>query len=282
MTSERTRRGARLAAGSAALGIGAALFAGYGSAMADAPPAPAPSDVAAAQRVAADQQTTEKVARYFVRLDRHRAGQFTAAGVSKAAADAKAPTLDGRVHPVYSLNPAFVRGSYGSAEVATFAYLAVGARSATGQQASLWLTKGARNWEVTNIISGTEETAYPAKAGTGTVFTEPQINAWYRLDGDRVTGLNDAARTSVGARGTTLASYQALVHARYADKMPGSKYVREGRLGGVAPNTGVRTGDGDGGGVPGIALIALAGGGLTLVTGAAVRLGRRGRASASG
>ncbi len=76
--------------------------------------------------------------------------------------------------------------------------MAVGAASASGQHATMWLTESGGSWKVMNIISGSDEAAYPARANGGTVFTEPQIHAWYRLKDGRVTALNDTARTSVG------------------------------------------------------------------------------------
>jgi hypothetical protein len=47
-----------------------------------------------------------------------------------------------------------------------------------------------------------------------------------------VLPLNDPATASVGKDGVGLATYQELVHRRYADKLPGSAYQREHRLGG--------------------------------------------------
>ncbi|RBQ20950.1 hypothetical protein DP939_07760 [Spongiactinospora rosea] len=207
-----------------------------GTAMAAAPPPGAPSaaDISAAGASVAQPATYDRLARFFVRLDRHQAGRFTSGEVSESAAAAKAPQLTGSVHPVYSLSPEFVRGD-ANAPVASFAYLATGARSATGQQASLWLEKNARGaWEIVNIVSSPYDATYPAQAGTGQVFTEPQIHAWYRLAGDRVTPLNPEATASVGAAGLSLAEYQALVHGRYADKQAGSAYQQEGKLGGFS------------------------------------------------
>ncbi|NUR31448.1 MAG: hypothetical protein HOV83_37345 [Catenulispora sp.] len=55
-----------------------------------------------------------------------------------------------------------------------------------------------------------------------------------------MTPLNDSARASVG-NGASLAEYHKLVRSRYADKLPGSSYDRDGRAGGFqaqAPSAG--------------------------------------------
>ncbi|MGH3241296.1 MAG: hypothetical protein ACRDNL_13025 [Spirillospora sp.] len=250
--------------------IGGTVLMGGNAAMAAGPPS---SDEAAAAKVAASPATKQWLGSFFVNLDQHQKGQKTTQAVSPAAAAAKAPQLQGDVQRVYSLNPAFVKGTQ-NAPVATFVYLAVGAKSASGQQATLWLTKpGNKSWIVSNVISGSDEAAYPAMAGGGTVFTEPQIRAWYRLKDGRVTGLNDAAKTSVG-KGVTVGSYQKLVTTRYGDKLPGSAYQRSGKLGGYSPTTGVSDRAPDRGPAP--VLIALgAGGALTAAAGIAVARRRR-------
>ncbi|MFI0483084.1 hypothetical protein [Actinomadura sp. 9N215] len=249
--------------------IGGTVLLGGNAAMAAGPPS---SDETAAAKVAASPATKQWLGSFFVNLDQHQQGQTTTQ-VSKAAAAAKAPQLQGDVQRVYSLNPAFVKGTP-NAPVATFVYMAVGAKSATGQQATVWLTKpGNKSWIVSNVISGNDESAYPAMANGGTVFTEPQIRAWYRLKDGRVTGLNDAAKTSVG-EGMTVGSYKKLVSTRYADKLPGSAYQRSGKLGGVSPTTGVSEQAPDRGPAP--ALIALgAGGAMAAAAGIAVARRRR-------
>ncbi|MFC4912025.1 hypothetical protein [Actinomadura gamaensis] len=267
-----------LVAAAAAIGAGASLVLGAGPALAaqgGQGGAPTPADLAAAQKVADGQATHDRLASFFVHLDQRNAGKLITKSADAAAAKAKAPQITGGAQAVYTLNPAFVRGTAG-APVATFAYLAVPARSATGQQASVWLTKGTHGWRVLSITSGTEETAYPARGAAGTVFTEPQIHAWYRLDRGTVTGLDKEAVTSVG-KGVSLGAYQRLVHARYGDKLPGSAYAREGKLGGFQPSTGVpaaRHGHGSA-----LAVTVLGGGGLVMAAGSALALRRRSRRS---
>ncbi|PZG41884.1 hypothetical protein C1I98_20500 [Spongiactinospora gelatinilytica] len=154
--------------GGCLLAAGMTMLSG-GAAMAASPPPGTPSaaDISAARTSAAQPATYDRLARFFVRLDRHQAGRFTSGEVSDSAAAAKAPQLTGSVHPVYSLSPEFVRGDAG-APVAKFVHLATGARSATGQQASLWLKKGVRgDWQVVNIVSSPYDATYPAQSGTG-------------------------------------------------------------------------------------------------------------------
>lgn len=245
MTTRRTL----IATGTAVLGVALATGAGTATAATNSG-GPSATDATAARHVAGTQDTSTRLANFFVHLDQRNAGKLTSDTVSKAAAKAKAPKLVGAVHAVYSLNPAFVRGD-ANAPVSQYAYLAIGAKSATGQDASLWLTKGAHGWQVMNIISGSDEAAYPAKAAT--VFTEPQINAWYRLDGGTVTALNATAKSSVGD-GVKLADYQRLVHGRYADKMAGSAYQRAGRFGGYQPTRPAHHNY-----VPGLAVLGVSG-----------------------
>ncbi|WP_131742005.1 hypothetical protein [Actinomadura roseirufa] len=267
------RTSAKLAAGAVSAGIGVTALIGGGTAMAAGPvPAPPAADAAAAGKAAAQPAVQQRLGSFFVHYDQHLQGKLTDQAVSPAAIAAKAPRVEGTARPVFSLNPAFVKGE--NAPVATYAYMAIGARSASGQQATLWLTKTGKSWDVMNVTSGTEETVYPAKADGGTVFTEPQIHAWYRLLNGRVTGLNDTAVTSVGKSGTTLAAYQRLVRTRYADKLPGSRYATSGKLGGYSPTTGVSRPAPDRGTAP--VLMALgAGGAVAAAAGIAVARRRR-------
>ncbi|NVI88749.1 hypothetical protein [Actinomadura sp. BRA 177] len=247
--------------------LGGTVLLGGNAAMAAGPS----GDEAAAAKAARSAAAQQRLGEFFVHLDQHNKGQLTSQDVPKAAVQAKAPQVETSVQRVYSLNPAFVKGT--SAPVATFAYMAVGAASASGQHATMWLTESGGSWKVMNIISGSDEAAYPARANGGTVFTEPQIHAWYRLKDGRVTALNDTARTSVGKAGVPVAAYQRLVHARYADKLPGTAYQRSGKLGGYSPTTGVSGQAPDRGPAP--ALLALGAGGAVTAAGIAVARRRR-------
>jgi len=258
----------KLSAAALTAGLGVTVFMS-GSALAAGP---APSDATAAGKAAAQPAAQQQLASFFVRLDLHKQGKLTNQAVTKAQSDAKAPRLEGSAQTVYSLNPAFVKGE-ASASVATFSYMAISAKSATGQQAVMWLNKNGKSWNVWNISSGSEEAVYPAKAAGGTVFTEPQIHAWYRLANGQVTGLNDTAVSSVGKAGVTVAAYQRLVHSRYADKLPGSRYQKSGQLGGYSPTTGVSKPAPDRGPAP--ALMALGAGGAAAAAAGIVVARRR-------
>ncbi|MFJ7217332.1 hypothetical protein [Amycolatopsis sp. NPDC098790] len=181
---------------------GASLVLGFGG-TASASSSP-DDDVVAAVRAAQPQLSA-----FYGRLDR--------AGVT--------PEVTGEPVRVNSLDPAFVAGTPGAAP-ATFAYYAVRTSAAT-----VWVERAADGWVATNFTTGTEELTYPAQAGGDLVFTEPQVNAWYRLRDGRVLALNDPARQRVGD-GVTVAEYQRLVHRLYGDKLPGSAYRAQGKLGG--------------------------------------------------
>ncbi|MCR6490068.1 hypothetical protein M8542_45385 [Amycolatopsis sp. OK19-0408] len=206
---------------------GAALVLGFG----ETASAASPDDVVAAVK-SADKQLSA----FYGQLDRR-------AGVARLDA-VQAPRVDGAPAQVFSLDPAFVAGTPGAAP-ASFAYYAVRTTASTGRQATVWVTRAADGWEATNFTTGTEELTYPAQAGSDLVFTEPQVNAWYRVRDGRVLALNDPARQRVGD-GVTLAAYQQLVHRLYGDKLPGSAYRAQGKLGGYdlaaapapAPGTG--------------------------------------------
>ncbi len=149
--------------------------------------------------------------------------------------------------PVYTLSPEFVAGKDG-APVATLDFLASAAVSADGQKASVWTapTGNTRNagitgntWTVVNIATGDDETRYAGegarKLAGGTVFREPQIDAWYVQRGERVLPLDPDAVRAIGEKGTTVDAYRARVHKAYGDKLPGSAYARNGLAGGFGP-----------------------------------------------
>lgn len=144
-------------------------------------------------------------------------------------------------YPVYELSPDFVAGKPGAAP-GDFAYFAIPARASDGRTATLWSVRGADGtWQVGNIASGDVEAAYARKLPAGAqLLHEPQIDAWYAVDGDRVTSLAD---------GKAVADYQRTVEARYADKLPGSAYARNGEAGGYDATSQVMP-RGDGGPAP--------------------------------
>ncbi|MEV8566006.1 hypothetical protein AB0436_10575 [Streptomyces sp. NPDC051322] len=206
-----------------------------------AAPGPSKADLAGAASAASGEQAVSGLATFFAHLDARAAGHTGVVAHAEQAPAAKAerPRVADRAQAVYVLDPAFVKGGSASAPVARFAFAAVGATSAKGRSASVWLGKDRRTgrWSVINTISGSDEVAYPQQGKGDLVFSEPQTDSWYRVHGGRVLPLNGSARHEVGAKGATVAAYQKLVHGRFADKMPGSAYQKAGKLGGFPTET---------------------------------------------
>ncbi|WP_043263850.1 hypothetical protein [Streptomyces sp. CT34] len=229
----------RTAVRAAATGTLAAALAGLApctalAAQVPAPPAPARASVAAAHDVAAAPATVAELTRFFA-ADKARGGARTAASARTA------PHIEGATVPVYVLSPDFVRGK-ADAPVARLEFLATKAVAGDGRTASVWTVRRGAGWKVVNIASGDDETRYAAagaaRDATGTVFHEPQIDAWYVQRGDRIEPLDAAARKAVGDRGTTVAAYRKRVEKAYGDKLPGSAYDRRGEAGGYGPQGG--------------------------------------------
>ncbi|MEV4194465.1 hypothetical protein [Streptomyces toxytricini] len=181
-------------------------------------------DRAAAARAAGAPDTLAVLARFFARE-----------GGPGAAAAAGKPRIEGEPVEVRHLSPDFVAGRPG-APVSRLEFLAGRAVAADGRQAAVWTARTGSGWQVVNIADGDDEFRY-ARLGAermpgGTVFREPQIDAWYVAGGGRVLPLDEDAVRAVGERGTALAAYRARVAAAYGDKLPGSAYARDGRAGG--------------------------------------------------
>ncbi|MGW0751781.1 hypothetical protein [Streptomyces sp. NPDC002587] len=179
---------------------------------------------AAAAQAAAAPETLATLSRFFAREGR----------VSPTAAQ---PRIEGEAIPVSHLSPEFVAGRAG-APVARLEFLASRAVSSDGQQAALWTARTEAGWQVVNIATGDDEFRY-ARLGAeklpgGTVFREPQIDAWYVAGGSRVLPLDEDAVRAVGAGGTSLGAYRARVAKAYGDKLPGSAYAKGGAAGGFA------------------------------------------------
>ncbi|WTU02343.1 hypothetical protein OHV05_20795 [Kitasatospora sp. NBC_00070] len=228
-----TRRLAAVTALAATLGLALALPAQAAEGGAPAPFAAA--ELSAARGAAESPAVLDQLGRFFARKGAPptKSLDLSPADEARAAAQA-APRLSGATVPVYTLDPAFVAGTAG-AVVAKAEFVASKVVAADGQTASVWTVKQDGGWRVVNIATGGDETDYAAQAastGGGTVFREPQLNAWYVLRGDRVLPLDEDAVRSVGSAGVSLAGYQQLVHQRYGDKLPGSAYDRAGKGGG--------------------------------------------------
>ncbi|MEW1549139.1 hypothetical protein [Streptomyces tsukubensis] len=219
-------REAALAGAAVCLALGAlGTLSGQASAAPAQTPAPVPaaaSDLAAARAAATSPATLSTLSRFFARDG----------AVARSAAE---PRAGGATVAVYVLSPDFVAGKKG-APVARSEFLATPAVSSDGQKASVWAADTGSGWQVVNIATGDDEFRY-AKAGAaklpgGTVFREPQTDAWYVAGGSRVLPLDEDAVRAVGTKGTTLAAYRSRVAAAYGDKLPGSAYAKKGAAGG--------------------------------------------------
>ncbi|GAA1907212.1 hypothetical protein GCM10009837_33480 [Streptomyces durmitorensis] len=207
-------------------GSAATLLLGLAAPHAGADSGPSDASLEAAHDAAAAPRTLDTLSRFFAREG----------AVSRAAADPRVQGAD--AVPVRYLSPEFVAGKKG-APIARVEFLASKAVSSDGQEASLWTVKQGGSWQVVNIATGDDETHY-ARVGAdklpgGTVFHEPQINAWYVQGRGRVLPLDADAVRAVGSGGASVAAYQKRVHAAYADKLPGSAYAKSGKAGGFAP-----------------------------------------------
>ena len=231
-----------------------ALFTAASPATADEGPAAPPKLTAAtleaAHEAASAPATLDTLSRFFAREG----------AVARTAA---APRIEAKTVPVRSLSAEFVAGRAGAAP-STLDYLAATAVSSDGQKASLWTVPGAAGsgkWQVVNIATGDDEARYTAQGARalpgGTVFREPQIDAWYVHDASRVLPLDEDATAAVGAKGTSLNAYRARVKEAYGDKLPGSGYAKSGKAGGYGPGAaGADTGQAP---APGPALADAAG-----------------------
>jgi hypothetical protein len=201
----------------AAVLAGAAMLTTAGAAGAATGPAGTPT---AADTVAIGQVTGGKAT-----LDRLATTKFPGAHAA-AAANADPSTQVA----VYEPTAAFVTGT--SDVPAALAYVAVPARTGDGTTATVWAERQGAAWTVVNVASGDYEKKYAEPAAGGYLLHEPQVNAWYAVHGDAVTVL-DGSVTGLAA-GTTLSvrDYRAALHERYADKLPGSAYDRDGAGGG--------------------------------------------------
>ncbi|MFF2526209.1 hypothetical protein [Streptomyces liangshanensis] len=205
------------------------------------PAPPAASALAAAGRAAGAADTLDTLRRFFAAPDPTGA----AGSLLKETGGSGAARVEGATIPVRLLSTAFVAAEPGSraaltTPVAKVAFLATRAVSADGRTASVWTAEQDGRWQVVNIATGDDETRFAAlgaaRLAGGTVFREPQIDAWYVQRGDRVLPLDPEATTAIGAGGTTLGAYQRRVHRSYGDKLPGSAYAGDGAAGGYGPD----------------------------------------------
>ncbi|MET8826375.1 hypothetical protein ABZX40_30130 [Streptomyces sp. NPDC004610] len=220
---------ASLALGAAGTLVGASTAAADGGGTAVLPDSrPSGADLAAARDAATAPATLETLSRFFARDG----------AVARSAAE---PRAEGATVPVLTLSPEFVAGKAG-APVARTEFLATQAVSSDGQKASVWAAPLDDGWQVVNIATGDDEFRYARRGADllpgGTVFREPQIDAWFVSKGAKVLPLDEDAIRAVGDNGTTLDAYRTRVRAAYGDKLPGSGYAKKGYAGGYSPSAG--------------------------------------------
>jgi LPXTG-motif cell wall-anchored protein len=274
---------AHVARPAAATGLLATLLlSAAGAAQAAGHPAtqgPGKAQLKSARQAVTSAQTQDVLSRFFAR---------DGALLPSAAA----PHVEGATVPVFVLGADFVKGT-DDAPVAQLAYTATKAVSSDGQVASVWSARVHGHWKTVNIATGDDETKFAAagaqKAAGGTVFTEPQIDAWYVRHGNRILPLDDDARAAIGTSGVSVDAYYRRVHAAYADKLPGTAYAREGMAGGfgpygspadAAPARGADEAASRGSGPTGPASAAAVGAAGAALTGGSVWLLRRRRSAA--
>ncbi len=204
----------------AAVLAGAAMLAAAGAAGAAPGPAgtPTAADTAAIGQVTGGKQTLDRLA------ETKFPGAHAAAAASRANADARTQVA------VYEPTAAFAAGT--SDVPAALAYVAVPARTGDGTTATVWAERQGAAWTVVNVASGDYERKYAEAAAGGYLLHEPQVNAWYAVHGDAVTVLDGSVTGLAAGTKLALADYRAALHERYADKLPGSAYDRDGAGGG--------------------------------------------------
>ncbi|GAB3144521.1 hypothetical protein GCM10027258_33400 [Amycolatopsis stemonae] len=239
----------------AAVLAGAAMLTTAGAAGAATGPAgtPTAADTAAIGQVAGGQATLDRL------TTTRFPGAHAAAAASRANADARTQVA------VYEPTAAFVAGA--SDVPAALAYIAVPARTGDGTTATVWAERQGPAWTVVNVASGDYEQKYAQAAAGGYLLHEPQVNAWYAVHGDAVTVLDGSVTGLAAGTTLTLADYRAALHQRYADKLPGSAYDRDGAGGGYGGRERAVPAAGSDG-VPVLPFVL--GGALVLVAGAVV------------
>ncbi|MEV6824746.1 hypothetical protein [Amycolatopsis sp. NPDC051102] len=239
--------------------MGVAVLAG--AAMLTTAGAAAAADGPAGTPTAADTAAIGQVTSGPATLGRLAATKFPGAHAAAAQQSADPRTQV----PVYEPTAAFVAGK--SDVPAALAYVAVPARTGDGTAATVWAERQGAAWTVVNVASADYERQYAQAAAGGYLLHEPQVNAWYAVHGDAVTVLDGSVTGLAAGTKLSLADYRAALHGRYADKLPGSAYDRDGAGGGYGGRERAVPAADDSG-VPMLPFVL--GGVLVLVAGAAV------------
>ncbi|SHG25647.1 hypothetical protein SAMN05444320_107210 [Streptoalloteichus hindustanus] len=142
--------------------------------------------------------------------------------------------------PVFTLDPAFVRGE-NTGPAAVLAYVAVVAHAQDGSAATIQVTPESpgrpdTKWRVDTVLSGDDEHQLTSQLSAGAVLlNEPQINGWYALGKDGVRLLRASMPQSPVGALVPLDAYQRQVRDRYADKQPQFQNPRDGESGLAQP-----------------------------------------------
>ncbi|WP_409484933.1 hypothetical protein [Arsenicicoccus dermatophilus] len=224
-----TARTTRLALSVAAAGV----LLGAGAASAQAADGTTPTPLPSGDRAAATSAVSSAKGLGLARRVAAKQAEQANPGLQSAQATSPvaARVVPGTTTEVNVLSRDFV--ARGAGPVARLGYVS-NTVQVGDQTVSVWSVKAqdGSGWKAINAAAGDLEAQLARQAAGGTLFREPQINAWYAVRGDRVVPLNDEARKAVGPAGTTVAAYQRIVHGKYADKQAGSAYDRAGMAGG--------------------------------------------------
>ncbi|MFI1200723.1 hypothetical protein ACH4VR_14950 [Streptomyces sp. NPDC020883] len=247
---------ARGAARFAGMTLGATLctsaFLGTQAQAADGP-AGAP-DYQGARQVLQSPQVHDTVNRFLNAADSNGnsgadGGQEATAPLATGSHDASQAFSLKEPVAMYEITPDFISGKAKATPAGALrvSHLASEVNGANGHRATVLLadqtspSTGGKSspvtggkWHLAGIQDGNTDIGYANQATSdSTVFSEPQIHAWYRLANGTVHPLNQEAVSGLGGqRPMSLTAYQKLVHDRYADKLPGSTYDRKGLAGG--------------------------------------------------
>ncbi|MFJ4103015.1 hypothetical protein [Amycolatopsis japonica] len=180
-----------------------------------------------------------------------------------AAAAGQAAPVAAQV-PVFQPTADFVAGR--SDVPGQLAYVAVPARTGDGRAATVWAERHGAGWEVVNVASGVDEQRFAAAAGGGYLLHEPQVNAWYAVNGDALTVLDGSVLGLAPGTKLSLRSYRDALNTRYGTRLPGSAYDRSGAAGGYGtPETQVSQAVVSGPATSGPVVLLLVFGGLAVI-----------------
>ncbi|MFI5707628.1 hypothetical protein [Kribbella sp. NPDC051620] len=174
------------------------------------------------------------------------------------------------VIPVYALSADFVRT--GAGDVGTLWYIATPATKGTDKLTVFTAPDQAGAWHPVNVATGNTEATMAAAARGAKLLIEPQLGAWYAVNGTTLRALNPEATKAIGSAPIALSAYRQQVSNRYQDKQAGSTYAKNGTAGGydvAAQQTQKDT--------PGAWLILAAGTAVALALGAVTLITRRRR-----